>query len=139
MKFLKLFFILLCAAVCAAAYAAFNTYTCFDEGENYTFFCGDTSRECDIITVKGGAALKRLTLRDINGESTTYGALDLENFLGKVNGKIEFTEKLSDSTNYYCSANLPYSVELYGKQINLHICVKEDSVIVASPIIFGGY
>ena len=48
-------------------------------------------------------------------------------------------EKLSGSVNYYCTADLPYSVELYGTEINLHICIKQSGVTVASPIIFGGY
>lgn len=56
-----------------------------------------------------------------------------------VNGEIVFCEKLSDSVNYYCKADLPYSVELYGKTINLHVCIRKDGVKVASPIIFGGY
>ncbi|HIR39370.1 MAG TPA: hypothetical protein IAB90_03205 [Candidatus Coproplasma stercoripullorum] len=139
MKFFKILGIVACFAACAACLTAFNSNTCFAEGESYTFFCGDTSRDCRIITVESGAALKKLTLRDINGESTAYPELDIAEFLDEVNGQIIFTEELTDSTNYYCSANLPYSVELYGKQINLHICVKEGQTIVASPIIFGGY
>lgn len=139
MKFFKLAAVAVCAAACALCLSAFNSTTCFAEGENYTFFCGDTSRDCKIVTVNGGAALTKLTLRDINGESTTYPALDISEFLESVNGEVIFSEELSDSVNYYCTASLPYSVELYGEEINLHICVKESSVTVASPIIFGGY
>ena len=139
MRFLKLAALAVSSLCVFAAIAAFNATTCFAEGESYTFFCGDTSRDCRIITVESGAALKKLTLRGINGESTAYPELDIAEFLDEVNGQIIFTEELTDSTNYYCSANLPYSVELYGKQINLHICVKEGQTIVASPIIFGGY
>ena len=47
-------------------------------------------------------------------------------FLQSVNGEIVFIETLSDSVNYYCKADFPYSVTLYGKEINLHICVKKD-------------
>ena len=50
-----------------------------------------------------------------------------------------FSEELSDSVNYYCTADLPYAVTINGQVINLHICVRADSVKVASPIIFGGY
>ncbi len=139
MKFLKIFAALFCAAACAACIPLFNSSTCFEEGESYTFFCGDTSRECREVTVTRGSALKKLTLDDINGESTAYTELDIENFLSEVGGRILFCEKLYDSTNYYCSADLPYSVYLYGQEINLHICVKEGGVTVASPIIFGGY
>ena len=139
MKFFKILGIVACFAACAACLTAFNSNTCFAEGESYTFFCGDTSRDCRIVTVESGAALKKLTLRDINGESTTYAELDIDSFLSRVGGRILFCEKLCDSTNYYCSADLPYSVYLYGQEINLHICVKEGGVTVASPIVFGGY
>ena len=71
------------------------------------------------------------------GESTEYERLDVQAFLDEVNGRAVFTEKLSDSLNYYCTADLPYSVELYGTEINLHICIKQGGVTVASPIIFG--
>lgn len=116
-----------------------NARVCFEGGKDYTFFCGTSSSNCRIVAVDGNAALKKLTLADVRGESATYDSLDIAQFLEDVDGEIVFTEKLSDSVNYYCKADLPYSAELYGVSINLHICVKEDGVKVASPIIFGGY
>ena len=83
--------------------------------------------------------LKKLSLSDICGECAEYDELDISIYLQSVNGEIVFVETLSDSVNYYCKADLPYSVKLYGEEINLHICVKKDSVKVGSPIIFGGY
>ena len=139
MRYIRLLLMLACAAACAVCIKAANAYTCFPAGESYTFYCGDSSRDCGIVTVKRGAALAKLALCDVNGESTVYKELDIAAFLNEVNGEIAFTEKLCDSTNYYCTADLPYSAELYGRQISLHICVKEGSVTVASPIIFGGY
>ena len=139
MRFLKLTALCACLCACCAMFAAFNAETCLEEGESYSFFCGDTSKNCKVVTVTEGAALKKLTLSDVCGESTVYKELDIEKFLESVNGKIIFTEELSDSTNYYCTADMPYSVELYGTEINLHICVKDDAAVVGSPIIFGGY
>ena len=97
MKLFKILGIVACFAACAACLTAFNSNTCFAEGESYTFFCGDTSRDCRIITVESGAALKKLTLRGINGESTAYPELDIAEFLDEVNGQIIFTEELTDS------------------------------------------
>ncbi len=112
----------------------------FYGGESYRFYLGDTSKDCREVYSDGNSApLTRLTLKDVNGESAVYPELDIPAFLEKVDGEILFTEELADSVNYYCKANLPYSVTLYGQEINLHICVKESSVTVASPIIFGGY
>ena len=83
--------------------------------------------------------MKRLALKDVCGECAYYSQFDLEEFLSSVGGEVVFCEQLEDSVNYYCKADLPYSVKLYGEEINLHVCVKSEGVKVASPIIFGGY
>ena len=127
------------AGVLLAMITVFQAEMCFKDAESYTFFCGDTSKNCREVTAGENAKLKRLTLHDVCGESAEYSDFDLESFLRSVNGDVVFTETLSDSVNYYCKADLPYSVYLYGTEINLHICVRENGVKVASPIIFGGF
>ncbi len=140
MKMLKLAALLTGTLTLAGALCIFSSRPAFSAGENYTFYTGTASSNCAIVTVEAEeAALKRLELRQIRGECTTYAELDVPAFLDEVNGRILFTEKLADSVNYYCSADLPYSIQLYGEQVNLHICVKQEGVTVASPIIFGGY
>lgn len=139
MRFLKLLAVTIAAGAFIAALALLPDNLCFESGESYTFFCGDSSKNCREVTAHGNAALTRLTLGGVCGESTLYRELDIDEFLKSVNGEVVFTEELSDSVNYYCTANLPYKVTLYGKEINLHVCVKKEGVKVASPIIFGGY
>lgn len=129
----------LLGAAVAAAIAVLPQRLCFSGGQNYTFYCGESSADCREVRAKANAELERLTLSDVCGESAEYDDFDLQAFLKKVNGKVVFTEKLSDSVNYYCTADLPYSVNLYNHTINLHVCVREDTTKVASPIIFGGY
>lgn len=126
-------------AVFLAALAIFPRRVCFEGGENYTFYCGTSSADCREVRAGGNAEIARLTLNNVCGESVEYGDFNLESFLLKVNGQIKFTEELSDSVNYYCTADLPYSVELYGYTVNLHVSVKDGKTKVASPIIFGGY
>lgn len=111
---------------------------CFEGANEYTFYLGKSSSSLQEIRTDS-PAITRLTLGTVYGESGEYSTLDIESFLKSVGGEIVFCEILSDSTNYYCKANLPYSTKLYGEIINLHICVRADSVKVASPIIFGGY
>jgi hypothetical protein len=111
----------------------------FKGGESYTFFVGDTSINCKEVKATNCPALTKLALANVCGESAYYSSLNVEEFLLSIGGKVVFKEELSDSTNYYCSAPLPYAITLYGKSINLHICVRQEGVIVASPIIFGGY
>lgn len=123
-----------------AALAVLPQRLLFRGGDSYRFYLGDTSADCEEVFADGGLApLTRLTLKNVNGESAVYDTLDIEAFLNAVGGEIVFTEELSDSVNYYCRVDMPYSVTLYGEEINLHICVKDGSVTVASPIIFGGY
>lgn len=133
-------FTFIAAAFLYAALTVLPDRLAFDGGDNYCFFVGDTSKDCRTVNCDAkDAGLTRLTLTKVCGESATFSALDIDGFLNKVNGEIIFTEELSDSVNYYCRANLPYSINLYGEEINLHICVKQEGVTVASPIIFGGY
>lgn len=139
MKLAKLSIITLCALLIVAAVAAFPQKLCFKIGSSYTFYCGTSSRDCREITANENAAAVRLSLKNVCGESTVYENFDLDGFLKGVNGKIVKTEKSGYCVSYYCTADLPYAVNLNGLAINLHICVREDSVKVASPIIFGGY
>lgn len=139
MRAIKLSIIIIIALAVCAAVVSLPKKTAFECGDSYTFFIGTSSADCKVITVDKGAELLALTLTNVCGEATTFKTLDTDELLEKVNGKILFSEQLSDSVNYYCSADLPYSVTLYGQKVNLHICIKADSVTVASPIIFGGY
>ena len=138
-RFLKLLSLTIAAAALLAVFTACQSKLCFENAKNYTFFCGDTSKDCREVHATKNAALKKLTLTEICGESAEYSSLDIERFLKSVNGEIIFVETLSDSVNYYCKADLPYSVSLYGETINLHICVRENGIKVGSPIIFGGF
>lgn len=139
MRAFKLAAMILVAAALCAAVISLPKRTAFECGDSYTFYVGRTSSDCRVITVGAGASLALLALKDVCGEATTFSSLDIPAFLQSVGGKVLFEEELSDSVNYYCSADLPYSVELYGMTVNLHICVRENGVTVASPIIFGGY
>lgn len=112
----------------------------FCRAESYRFYVGNTSINCrEVYASPTLAPITKLFLNDINGESATYKSLDLQSFLKGVNGEIVFEERVENCINYYCKADLPYSIHLYGEEINLHICVSERNITVASPIIFGGY
>lgn len=139
MRFAKLAILTISAVFVISAVAFFPQKLCFENGSSYTFYCGTSSKDCKVVTVDKFAGLEKTCLANVCGESTDYYEFDLESFLKKVGGKVVFIEELSDSVNYYCTADLPYSVNLYGKDINLHVCVRGNTARVASPIIFGGY
>ena len=138
-RFFKLLVLCIAAGTVLAVITVCQAKLCFKDAESYTFFVGDTSKNCREVHADDFTALKKLTISDICGESAEYSVLNLEEYLKSVNGEIIFTETLSDSVNYYCKADMPYSVKLYGTEINLHICVKNSGVKVGTPIIFGGY
>jgi len=139
MRVVKLITVLLACGLVFAAVAVFPEKLCFDGGNEYTFYCGTSSADCQEVTVKRNAEIARLCLKEVCGEATVYRSFDLQSFLKKTGASIVAVEELSDSVNYYCTANLPYSVNLYGTEINLHISMRGDTAKVASPIIFGGY
>lgn len=136
---MRLMLLTLCAAIICSAFVVFPSRLCFSGGENYTFYCGTSSADCREVRSAFNAEIERLFLSNVCGESVEYKSFDLNSYLKKVNGKVVFTEELSDSVNYYCTADLPYSVNISGYTVNLHVCVRKESVKVASPIIFGGY
>lgn len=138
-RFFKLLVLCIAAGALIALITLCQAKLCFVGAESYSFFVGDTSKNCREVRADSHAALKKLTLTKVCGESAEYTEFDLESYLQSVNGEIIFVETLSDSVNYYCKADLPYSVNLYGESINLHVCVRTDGVKVGSPIIFGGY
>lgn len=139
MRAIKLSVLIFLAAAVAAAVSVFPQRLCFKGGENYTFYCGTSSADCREVVASGNAAAVRLGLKNVCGEAVEYKNFDLDAFLKSVNGKIAFTEEMSDSVNYYCTADLPYSVNIKGHKINLHVCVRGNTAKTASPIIFGGY
>ncbi len=137
---IKLIAALIATALIALALAVLPQRLSFRGGNSYTFYLGDTSKNCRVVTADGNTAMiTRLTLSGVCGESATYSSFDWRSYLESVNGKVLFCEELEDSVNYYCEADLPYSVNLYGKKVNLHVCVKQDGITIGTPIIFGGY
>ena len=139
MRFIKLSLTALSAALIIFTIAALPKSICFDGGYNYVFYCGTSSADCKVVRAEGNAKLTRIFLDNVCGEGAEFNELDIEQFLSSVGGEIIFSESAAGITNYYCSANLPYSVAIDGAVINLHIAVCENSVKVGTPIIFGGY
>lgn len=128
-----------CAAVILCALAFLPSRVCFADGRNHIFICGTSSADCIEYKPVLNCEAERLFLKNICGESAEYKDFDLEKYLEKVNGRILFTEKVEGCTNFYCSARLPYSVQIKGQTVNLQVCVRGDGVKVGTPIIFGGY
>jgi hypothetical protein len=138
MRAIKIGASLLAAIFLLFAFTLMQNKLLFQGGENYTFYVGNNSSNCQII-YSDTPAITKLTLDRLCGECAYFESINASDLIESLNAQVVFVEVVDDSTNYYCSAPLPYSISLYGKTINLHVCVKGDVVVAASPIIFGGY
>lgn len=65
---------------------------------------------------------------------------NVEEFFRSVQGEIVLIEEIEGGTSFYAySKEIKYLREIKGERINLHVYVKGEKVIIASPIIFGSY
>ena len=138
MSFIKLTLATALSTLIIFAVATLPQTICFTGGENYIFYCGTSSADCKEVR-SDNAKFTRLFLTNVCGESAEFKELNIDEFLSSVGGQVVFSENAAGITSYYCSADLPYSVNLDGNEINLHIAVSETCVKVGTPIIFGGY
>ena len=95
-------------------------------------------------TAREKQTLSLFDLPYVEGEQVRYRTTDGEGFAEEVLSIFHATcvwkEVVDGVTSYYASSQkLPKSVLVSGALVNLHIAVKEDEVVVGTPIIFGGY
>ena len=61
-------------------------------------------------------------------------------FIKNLNCKQVYTEEISGITNYYLYTDkLPKKQVVKGKKVNIHLAIKEDSVTLGYPFIYGSY
>ncbi len=136
---------LICALLCMAALIVpqLEDRTLLFEGAlSYTFYSLRQNSNAQITVSDAEHALSvRCGIQNITGESAVYAdAADAFFQAEKYGAELLFTEKAAGVTNYYYrSARLPDGVALFGKQVNLHIAVREGGACVGSPLIFGGF
>ena len=90
---------------------------------------------------------KEYSLKDyfsLKGESvfilTEEPKRGIKKILKELNATVLFEEEVDGVRSYYCRARgLFKGIQINGVTVNLHIAVKENSVVVGTPIIFGGY
>ncbi|MBQ8885112.1 MAG: hypothetical protein IJY62_01885 [Clostridia bacterium] len=63
-----------------------------------------------------------------------------DSLISAARATVCFEEEASGTRSYYCySPILKGGVYIEGYSVNLHIAVREGTVAVGSPIVFGGY
>ncbi len=90
--------------------------------------------------------LDLLDLPFVKGESVSVTVADGVNFAQGIiqtyEAEVLFVEETADAVSYYCfSPNISNCISLNGRAVNLHIAVavQRESVVVGTPIIFGGF
>ena len=83
-----------------------------------------------------------LDLPFVRGESVRINSADgvLEDVFIKYSARIVKVEEFAGGVSYYCySPKLKKGIVIEGVAINLQIAVKGESLVLGTPIIFGGY
>ena len=90
--------------------------------------------------------LSLLDLPFVQGEKATYlvdkdeGQGFAQKALVALSARVLWTEEVDGVVSYYAySDSLSKSVLVSGEKVNLHIAVKENRIVIGTPIIFGGY
>lgn len=135
----------LCAGVLLFLPVATHADTCFEPGEEYTFYCGSASSQAQTFVCRGEIAVYyRYFLGDsIRGESTVYAddGPSAAEILASFEARLCFSERVAGTTGYYCySAKLGEAVQINGYAVNLHVVVRADgATAVGTPLVFGGF
>ncbi len=83
-----------------------------------------------------------LDLPFVRGESVRINSADgvLEDVFIKYSARIVRVEEFAGGVSYYCySPKVKKGIVIEGVAINLQIAVKGESLVLGTPIIFGGY
>ena len=112
-----------------------------------TAFPFDGDKEYYLYSPSSQAQIKSevsiLEMPFIRGESvrlTCQADVVLETVLSKYSASVVKVEEFCDGVSYYCySPKLKKGIVIDGVMINLQIAVKDESVVMGTPIIFGGY
>ncbi len=108
----------------------------FAGASNYTLYLG-TSSAGQIVT---SSPAKDKLCYSVRGESGEYEGDCYEQLKNKFQAKLLLSEEACGVKNYYLySPKLGKTIKIGGKNVNLHVAVKENTTAVGTPIIFGGY
>ena len=114
---------------------------------NLTAFPFEGDKEYYLYTPSSNAQIKNdVNLSDlpfIRGERVILSNLsseDLASILARYSANVIKEEEFLGGVSYYCySPKLEGGIMIDGEVVNLQIAIKKDSVVLGTPIIFGGY
>ncbi|MFR5101675.1 MAG: YwmB family TATA-box binding protein [Christensenellaceae bacterium] len=105
----------------------------------------ETLELCDLAALSGESVVyldvgAKGSLTEEGKGLSAEGKEIAEKIIKRYRAKLCFAEEISETVSYYCySPMLKGGVVLRGKKINFHIAVRTESIVLGTPIIFGGY
>jgi len=138
-KYVKLFIEALAAVLLLVVVCAINGVgSAFCDGKNHVYYFKASSQ--------GGAAYSdealpaEIIYAELGGESASFDGTTIEEIERKYSAVLLFEESASGVDNYYYYSPLfSRFAFIGGRAVNLHVAVRDNSVRVGTPIIFGGY
>ncbi len=137
----KLIYALFCAVTvfCTAFTLFFQPLALSSYGEAITVYTKSASSNAEIITTKPSSVL---FFNDVRGESVVVDSnrFNAKQILDSYGATVRFSEVVDGVTSYYAYTDkLPYSQNICGYTVNLHVAVCGERTVIGTPIIFGGY
>lgn len=141
-EFFKGIFAAAAAGTCALFAAAVSAFPL--ENADYYLYSPSSQAQmkknltlAELPYLQGQSGVYTLEEEGLEGLSAEQIAKKIEKEFG---AKLLFTEEACGAVCFYCySPRIPQSVQLYGQRVNLHIAVRQETVAVGMPLIFGGY
>ncbi len=127
----------LCVMLTLLNFSVYNSKPALG-GIGYNLKVYATSNSSKIIELD----LSRCKTADIKSETCEISVEDfnLEDILSSLNAKIVCLEEISEGVSYYAfSPKIKYRGFILGKQVNLHIFVKNSGVKIGSPLIYESF
>lgn len=128
-----------CLAIGVLAFVALFHITVFPYAADKEYYLYSPSSQAQI---KNEITFSELPY--IKGECARFAIendeKDLQALIAHYNAEIVRIEQFNGGTSYYCYSNkLKTPILLDGAHVNLHIVVKENELLIATPLVFGGY
>lgn len=124
-------------AVCALlGISYFNRdYVLFGIGENHAIYLENSSN--NVTPLNSTKILSKVKSETCVVKEDNF---ILEDFLIKFNAKIVMVEDYGEGICYYAfSPEIKYIENVCGKNVNLHIAFRKDSVKIGAPLIYGSF
>ncbi len=136
-KSIRLFFIMILSIICV--YAINRKPTFIGYSNEFTLYVQSNSSNCVFRRVNSFGYLFNV---NVFGESCKVekSAFILDDFLDKFSAQIVLVEEVDGLTSYYAySKDIRYLQVINGKKVNLHVAVGENTVTLATPVVYGSF